>query len=522
MRSLDLHFFRHASFGRAMLETGLVSLLIAGLFFLLRRPDKFSLTGLAIELGLLAPAYLALRTRFPQGGWAKQALTEGLRTLAISSLLLGLIALLVLAGGMSGSLLSLWVATGMGCFAVACGVHLALRGGLRVWFTSRALCRKRLALALTHAQLGLVVLTVLGATVIVALVGVADAVYVSRWQSTDLLLAIASALDKVVVANSLLLLLACPVFAVLLVVFGVFSFLFARRTTRRLEEMARAADALREKKYETRVRVDGEDEVARLQASFNHMASELTRALADLQAERDRVSGLLAERRELFAGVSHELRTPLAVLRSAQEALSARVDLAEDAELSRDLQIMDHQIARLQAELDDLFQLSQAEVARLALDCALVALDPLVGSVVEQFARLGWASSRVEVVFQAQDPALTVWADGGRLEQALLNLLRNGLQHTSPGDVIMVATERQGDCARIDVRDTGSGIDPTDLPHVWTRYFRADGQPTANPRMNAGLGLPLVKEFVEAMGGSVSAESRPGEGSCFSIFLPLV
>ena len=198
--------------------------------------------------------------------------------------------------------------------------------------------------------------------------------------------------------------------------------------------------------------------MARVQASFNHMAGELTTALGDLQAEHDRVSRLLAERRELFAGVSHELRTPLAVLRAAQEALAGRAGLVEDAQAAHELEIIAHQVDRLQAELDDLFLLSRAEVERLEIHCTEVPLDALAGKVVDQFTRLAWDASRVEVVFQGQAGPLTVWADPDRLEQALANLLRNALRYTPPGGVVVVQTQRLEQYARLSVRDTGSGI----------------------------------------------------------------
>jgi signal transduction histidine kinase len=528
MNYLDVHLIRRAAYPRAMLETGTLALLLAGLFLLTRKPDSINLPSLALGLGLPAPAWLALRTRLPcpADSRMKQIAAEGLRSLGLGAVLAGVSGLItwvyypLLAANYS--LLSLWLASAGGSILLAGLAHLGLRAGLRFWIYWQAARRRKLALALTHAQLGLVILGVGGLTALVALAGLADAYAISRSAPTSFFPLFARELDKIVMTNSLILLLACPVVLVLLGFLFVFSSLFTRSTTRRLKQLALAADALRHKDYTVRVAVDGEDEVARVQASFNHMAGELTSALGNLQAERDRVSRLLAERRELFASVSHELRTPLAVLRAAQEALAGRPGLTEDAQAAHELEIIQHQVGRLQSELDDLFLLSRAEVERLEIHFSAFDLNTLAAKVVDPFIRLAWAGSRVEVVFQGGDGALTIWADPNRLEQALANLLRNALRYTPPGGVVVVQTQRLEGCARLSVRDTGSGIAPLDLPHIWTSYYRVPGQPQDSPELNAGLGLPLVKEFVQAMGGSVSVESQVGEGSCFSMDLRLV
>jgi signal transduction histidine kinase len=526
MNYLDRHLFRQKAYPRAILETGLLAMLLTGLFLLTRKPDSINLPGLALGLGVACPAWLAMRAALPTGSWMKQVIAEGLHSLGLCAVLAGLAGLVtwfyypLLA--VNYNLLSLWLASAGGCILLGGLAHLGLRVGLRFWIYWQKARQRKLAMALTHAQLGLVILGLAGLVALVVLGGVADAFYISRSAPDSLLPLVARELDKIVMTNSLILLVACPVILVVLGFLAVFSTLFTRRTTRRLQQLAQAADALRQKDYSVRVLVDGEDEVARVQASFNHMASELTAALDDLQAERDRVSRLLAERRELFAGVSHELRTPLAVLRAAQEALTGRVGLVEDAEAAHELEIIEHQVTRLQSELDDLFLLSRAEVERLEIRCSEVALDTLAGKVVDQFTRLAWASSRVEVVFHGCEGSLTVLADPNRLEQALANLLRNALRYTPPGGVVIVQTQRLEGCARLSVRDTGAGIAPADLPHIWTNYYRAAGQPQAAAELNAGLGLTLVKEFIQAMGGGVSVESQPGEGSCFSLDLRLV
>jgi signal transduction histidine kinase len=113
-------------------------------------------------------------------------------------------------------------------------------------------------------------------------------------------------------------------------------------------------------------------------------------------------------------------------------------------------------------------------------------------------------------------PALV---DASRLEQVLQNLLHNAVRHTPPGGIVAVALAAGANSIALQVKDTGEGIAPVDLPHIWERFYQASSQRTRTSS-SAGLGLALVKELIEAMGGSVSVDSVVGEGSCFTIHLP--
>jgi signal transduction histidine kinase len=133
-------------------------------------------------------------------------------------------------------------------------------------------------------------------------------------------------------------------------------------------------------------------------------------------------------------------------------------------------------------------------------------------------APLAWTSGRVEVAAQLPERLPRVLCDEQRLDQILTNLLRNAVHHTLPGGLVVVSASVQPDTVSFEVRDTGSGIDPEDLPHIWDRFYR--GRRTQGAPAGAGLGLALVKELVEAMGGAVGAESTVGQGSRFSFDLP--
>jgi signal transduction histidine kinase len=124
------------------------------------------------------------------------------------------------------------------------------------------------------------------------------------------------------------------------------------------------------------------------------------------------------------------------------------------------------------------------------------------------------------VVVEPSNDLPLVLVDTNRVTQVILNLVQNAIRHTQPGGLVVINTTCMNDAVAVRVRDTGEGISPDEIPHIWERFYR--GKETRNhPMVGAGLGLALVKELTEAMGGSVSVESIQGIGSCFTISLPL-
>jgi signal transduction histidine kinase len=360
--------------------------------------------------------------------------------------------------------------------------------------------------------------------------GAGGAAFLLAWVTTRLLPAATALLNLSIVAG-----------VVVLPPAALISFLALRRTNRRLEELVVAAEALRRGDLAARVPVRGEDEVARLQVAFNAMAADLERTLADLQAERDRVAGLLDARRQLVAGVSHELRTPVATVRGYLESTLRRDDMVP-AEVHGDLQTMEREVIRLQRLIEDLFTLSRAEVGRLSLRLAPTDVGAVVRRLVDTQAPLAWRQRRVHLLAEIGAHLPPARADAQRLEQIVSNLLANAVRHTPPGGLVAAAVAAGPDAVRLEVRDTGKGIATDDLPRVFERFYRGpsaehpqgerreggDGAGDAGSDANcgggaadgAGLGLTLVKELAEAMGGSVAVASAPGEGSCFTVRLP--
>ncbi len=292
-----------------------------------------------------------------------------------------------------------------------------------------------------------------------------------------------------------------------------------RRTTLRVKTLAAATSTLREGNYSIRIPVVGEDEVAQLQADFNEMASNLERSIHELQEERDRVATLLQARRELIASVSHELRTPVATLRSYLETTLMHWDERSTPITQRELQVIEDEVIHLQLLVDDLFTLARAEVGKLELRYESTDVGQLVRDIVKNSAPLVSQSSRIEVVADTPSEIVDVLVDPQRLVQVLRNLLHNAVRHTTPGGIVAVEVKVEPQAVLILVKDTGEGISPEDLPHIWQRFYQTERSRT-HIDGGAGLGLALVKEWIEEMGGTVSVESAVGEGSCFTLHLP--
>ncbi|MGZ3598425.1 MAG: sensor histidine kinase [Ktedonobacterales bacterium] len=515
-------FWLSATPQHALVETLLVAAAVSLLaYFLIYNSSRFGPAQFAFAFNLIlldgpfCALWCAIRLRMPHGALWRQFLLDG----AIGAILglvpfgLMLTAALSLASnersaanllrtGFRGVPIAVFFLTALIAFAAE---FLVFRGGVRLLLSWNRLRRTRLQWALTHAHL---VVAAIGAGLLILLV--VTLLYVASDRS----------ITTVVPLLFFLSLLSVLGIIIVLPPSALFSFIFARGMTRRLQTLTAATNVLSAGDYTVRVPVSGEDEVAQLQANFNTMAADLQRAVEQVEAERDTVAQLLAARRELIASVSHELRTPVATLRGYLESTVSHWNGTPPTTLRADLEVMERETIHLQALINDLFTLARAEVGKLDLYSEPVDIGALVRRIAATQAPLAWQRGRVEVVADASsDPQLAL-ADAGRLEQVVQNLLHNAIRHTPPGGIVALAVAPDPDDAgmvRLQVNDTGEGIAEEDVPHIWERFYR--GQ-TARTEGGTGLGLALVKELTEAMNGTVAVESALGRGSCFTVCLP--
>jgi heavy metal sensor kinase len=270
-----------------------------------------------------------------------------------------------------------------------------------------------------------------------------------------------------------------------------------------LSRMAVAAGQIDVATLDRRVPVRGVgDELDRVGVAFNDSLQRLGHAVAEM--------------RQFSAALAHELRTPLAALRGGIEL--AMSPAATDTSRRDALASAVEEIDRLTRLIDQILTLARAESGQIHLAFVPVDLTALAAAIVEQIEPLadaGGVSVRCEPA-----PPVVVDGDAGWLGRLLLNLLGNAIRFTDAGGSIVVRVSRRGDHATVEVRDTGIGLAPDDADRVFERFYRAD--PARSSRADgAGLGLSLVKWIASEHGGTVAVDSRLGEGSTFSIRLPV-
>ncbi|MEV4008486.1 ATP-binding protein, partial [Actinomadura sp. NPDC049753] len=287
--------------------------------------------------------------------------------------------------------------------------------------------------------------------------------------------------------------------AVILVLAVGVSVLVATRLARPVRAVTAAARRMRAGDGSARVTVRAKGEVGELGAAFNEMSEHLDRM------ER--------QRRAMVSDVSHELRTPLSNIRGWLEAAQDGVaDLgpALTASLVEEATLLQHIV-------DDLQQLALADVGKLRLHPEPVDVADLVEQIATVYRAAAEAAELTLTAEVTGRPHLD--ADPVRLRQAVGNLLANAVRYTPAGGRVSLRASDDGDDVLIEVADTGPGIAPEHLPHVFDRFWRAE-KSRSRQTGGSGLGLAIVRQLAEAHGGSAAVRSEPGRGATFVLRLP--
>ncbi len=286
---------------------------------------------------------------------------------------------------------------------------------------------------------------------------------------------------------------------------AITSIVFARSLAVPLQRLAEAARTFGEGNLSTRTGVRRRDELGQVAEAFDEMAERLTH--------------LLRSQKELLANVSHELRTPLSRIRVALDlanegdATLARESLAEIAEDLNELERLVSDVLTA-ARLD--LATGQTPGATPPLRQELVEAQVLVDKAAARF-RTARPEHRLEVKVDGQLPLLE--ADPVLLRRALDNLLDNAGKYSEPGSTVRLLARATADGLQVEVADQGIGIDASDMPHLFTPFFRSD-RSRARKTGGVGLGLALARRIVVAHGGALTLESRPGVGTTAQVTLP--
>ena len=283
----------------------------------------------------------------------------------------------------------------------------------------------------------------------------------------------------------------------------VVTWLVSRPLRRSLSDLTDAARELSRGHYSRRVRTaGGGSELDTFASAFNSMAARLD----DVEATR----------RRLLSDLAHELRTPIATLTIYHDGLYDGVtDLSADTR-----HVLTAQTDRLARLVEDIDDVSRAEEGRLRLDQQIHQVQELIVTATDSVSAR-YTDKGVELVVDVSpDPDLKVKVDSARIGQVLGNLLSNALRHTPSGGCVTITAHHEPDEVAITIADTGEGILPDQLPHVFERFYRGD---TARDRdrSGSGIGLTISKAIIDAHGGTITAQSDgPSQGATLKVLLP--
>lgn len=243
-------------------------------------------------------------------------------------------------------------------------------------------------------------------------------------------------------------------------------------------------------------------------------ADEVGQLIAAFNQTLGRLENLFNMQRRFVADVGHELRTPLTVIKGNINLLR-RMGCSDD----ESLQSIEGEVDRLTRMIGDLLLLARVESGKLPMDPTLVELDVLLLEVLQQARVL--AQERVNLRLGDFDQVL-VCGDRDRLKQVILNLVENAIKYTPRGGDVLVALGKSDQQACLTVSDTGPGIPPEDLPHIFERFYRAEKSRTrSGDGKGFGLGLSIAYWIVRHHGGEIEVESTLGKGTRFVVWLPL-
>jgi two-component system sensor histidine kinase BaeS len=282
----------------------------------------------------------------------------------------------------------------------------------------------------------------------------------------------------------------------------VLSLYLSRSVIAPVRAMSLATQRIADGRYDERVQVHGEDELAQLAMRFNQMAEKLN------QVE--------SMRRRLIGDVSHELRTPLTAIKGSMEGLIDGV-LPATHETYQQIHAEADRLNRL---VDDLQELSRVEARAYELDIRPLDVSSLVQTVRKRLAPQA-ESKRISLNIELTPDLPPILADEDRAVQVLTNLTGNAMQYTPDGGKITISAKRINNEVLIAVHDTGIGIPPEHLPRIFDRFYRVDKSRSRQSGGGSGIGLTIARALIEAHGGRIWAESAgDGQGSTFVFTLP--
>ncbi len=298
--------------------------------------------------------------------------------------------------------------------------------------------------------------------------------------------------------------IVCAVLAVCLIGLLIAFWIRERRVKKRISDLT---------EYITKVLDNAElpklEEVS--ESRFGILQSEIYKVVTLLREEYSTELKQKKYMSDMMADISHQFKTPLTAIQIMTDLLM-QPDLAEERRLEYAMNI-DNQTERMTWLIRSLLTLAQLEAGTLEMRSERIVLKDMIDQINES---AGIMAEAAEVELEFDIPSeIAVMGDPGWLREAVSNIVKNAIEHTPAGGKVRVNAVQTNLCTQIDIVDTGKGIDPKDLPHIFERFYKA-GNASVN---SVGIGLAMAKQIIGNLGGSITVSSEPGKGSDFEIKL---
>ena len=281
--------------------------------------------------------------------------------------------------------------------------------------------------------------------------------------------------------------------------------------TRNLNKISNAFKSFQNGNHTARVEGVEHGEMGLLATTFNDMADTIESNIKELQS----VDNL---RKELIANISHDLRTPIASIRGFIETIMIKGDELNEEEKRRYMEIVLKNSDRLKKLVDDLFELSKLEAEQRSIQPEAIQMAELLQDIADKYRIIAKKKGiSINTVYSKDLPL--VYADIALIDRALQNIIDNAIEHCKAGDVVSLELIREDELVKISITDTGSGIPPQELPHIFERYRK--GKFLTDSEKGSGLGLAIVKKIMDVHNATIHVKSVLNQGTEFFFRLPI-
>lgn len=316
------------------------------------------------------------------------------------------------------------------------------------------------------------------------------------------------------ILQALKMVMIAGLIALLIVAFV--SYFISQSITKPIKDITESTKEIIKGNFTYPARVNSSDEIGQLAETFNNMRLALDKSLKDLEYEKNKMAAMEKMQREFVANASHELRTPLTSVRGYIEALLDGVVNSKEQE-NKYLRIMLKETLRLHRLVHSLLDLSRIESGQIKINMKKLNLAEVIDRIVMKFESLADDGS-LHIKVEMDEDLPPVNGDEDLIEQVLINYMTNAIRFTPEGGEITLKAYQNEKEVTVSIIDTGIGITPEELANIWKRFYKID-QARSLSKEGSGLGLSIVKEIMNRLGGKAWAESTPNQGSSFSFSL---